>query len=184
MFFHCLPVFSSVHLPDKTLVPHLSSTHNVQQGCIYDQCSHLFQFVSCRMVVTRPHCFLFTCSCSVLTSVSLCLQFPHQVTASLPCSLITWMLVSLSKFSAPFCNPLGWNRIHSLTSRTLTGLPSPKPHNLCLQVSPQNQYSSLLHSLSPHSKNLTKLSLCSSASTSETQHCVSSCCHFQFLFSQ
>lgn len=158
----------------------------------------LRQFISYLMVVTRPRYAL--CSCSVLTPISLCLQFPgpqfkhlqlkyqdvwqdspHLSTAhSLESKLVAASTCLSSCLSSTLDyqeNKVG-NLFHLLSPRTFTGLPFLEPHDRRLQVSAQNQIPSFLPVLAFHFQNLNLSSLCFSASSSETSRYAPSSCHY------
>lgn len=63
----------------------------------------------CQLTRGGFHCYLFSCSCSVLTLISLCLQFLHDITALLPCSSITWSPWQDSPHLSATWTALDWN---------------------------------------------------------------------------
>lgn len=129
----------------------------------------------CQLTRGGFHCYLFSCSCSVLTLISLCLQFLRDITALLPCSSITWSpwqdsphlsathsleLKLLLPACPPACHLFCIMRKTRLEQESLTHLSNAHSAALLRASQPppaslQNQYSSLLPALTPHSHNLT-----------------------------
>lgn len=67
-------------------------------------------------MVTRPHCFLFTCSCSVLTSVSLCLPVSSSSHCFTPLQLNYLDAGLLVKILYTSLQPTPQNQNHSSLS--------------------------------------------------------------------
>lgn len=129
----------------------------------------------CQLTRGGFHCYLFSCSCSVLTLISLCLQFLRDITALLPCSSITWSpwqdsphlsathsleLKLLLPACPPACHLFCIMRKTRLEQESLTHLSNAHSAALLRASQPppaslQNQHSSLLPALTPHSHNLT-----------------------------